>query len=1008
MFETHKPSPTRHRSRLKQLWAVPLTVLLIASFCALAFSPPGSAQTVVSIVLSPNTNLKGGDQVSVSAPAGTFPPGAEIFIGQCNNDPALPTDGSACVPQKEGGSQIVTAGTDGSLSGVSLTLVTGELSPGGAGADVCPPTEAQISAGTACMVTLTTLDGSIAAFAQIDFATSAPTSAQSAQTSSTSEASNTSQANSSQQTAENEPAIALVSQPEAGKLTINGAGWPSSLSQKDFAVSLCSGQGSGSDIRVSCSAEAVTLNSLISDPNGFMAGDATVTLPDPCIPCTLKITTNAGGSLLDARAAVGGVNTGTLSVSPASAKAGDTITIKGTGWSPGKSISVVVTPPPFNGSAVGSSTATTTDAQGSLNASIVVTADDVKKASGGVLAVAAGDLTDPRIQAGELPLHTVAFNVSKDTGTNTPKATDSSKTSPLKIVKAELKGSGPLLSLLGIGRPKRTAVITVQNSSDRTIEGYLLSVTTPGGVELQDESLPNSIPLEPGERATYEIPLKLPALKLGKVSLPGFFSESANGPKAEFTASKFVAPWLLFLVLLGLVLALLRMQLRRYPDPEDDDWVASLADSAGRQGVEDPSQTPASRASGTLENSDAPTGTAQATQLGTEQPPNRGAIRGQSADENSRTTVNWADRPVSDRAGGPPTESSTPMQASPKPLSVVRDRSTTDQTNTPAGQDWAPTWSKDSAQVTKQEAQPSGNPTAMPWDIGTSSPGVVSSPESSGTQQEPSNAETASAPTEFPGHAKPSPRSTHAGPGAADEPTAEHTPVFSSELQGQLHPTAPRGSQAQPETAPNSAIRPFPAISEQPSQVASAPRVLTNQGLSQPTPEEIEDQMAPKDPEREALRSGLTVTPVSKTITLRRDSMFEDMTIFHGKIDDITVTDTRDRQLGWAVVVEPESPEELRGGLLRVRPKLGRVIDGDRSGLRRSAQSVAEPGAPSPLLQARGGSGRGTYSTGATLDLVVPARISDTKTLSLNLIVGTVPDDRPVTTEGAPLNGTDN
>ena len=147
-------------------------------------------------------------------------------------------------------------------------------------------------------------------------------------------------------------------------------------------------------------------------------------------------------------------------------------------------------------------------------------------------------------------------------------------------------------------------------------------------------------------------------------------------------------------------------------------------------------------------------------------------------------------------------------------------------------------------------------------------------------------------------------------------------------------------------------------------------------------------------------RAGLSITPVSKTVTLRRASLGDGMTVFHGKIDDVSVTDQRSTSLGWTAVIEPETMDDLRGGVLHVRPKLGRVVEGNRQGLRRSSPSVAEPGLPSPLLEAKSGSGKGTYSTGATLDLVLPSRVSDTKTLAINVVLSAVADDTPVQSAG--------
>jgi hypothetical protein len=101
------------------------------------------------MVISPNRCLTDGQVVTVSAPAGAIATSAELsaqasaFIVQCNQDPAIPNDGSGC---NLASLALGTIGADGSIAATPLTVKTGQV--GTSAMSVCPPTQSQADAGT--------------------------------------------------------------------------------------------------------------------------------------------------------------------------------------------------------------------------------------------------------------------------------------------------------------------------------------------------------------------------------------------------------------------------------------------------------------------------------------------------------------------------------------------------------------------------------------------------------------------------------------------------------------------------------------------------------------------------------------------------------------------------------------------------------------------------------------------------------------------------------------------
>ena len=910
------------------------------------------AQSVKAISVEPTNGVQAGTKLTVSAPEGTFPAGADLFVGICSNDASLPTDGSGCAAVGGGGAINTKAKTDGSLAQTELTVTVGELNPGGPSADRCPPTPDQVAAGTSCVVTVTTFDGQVAGFRFLTFdpkaaeqsanqstsASGSSTSASGSSTQSTSslstelgatrtdDSSSTSVSAAESAQAEATPStkallVASASESNTSEFSLTGLGWTPGAALGAFKVEFCQA--------LDCTSDRVTVDSLTTDAAGGLSGKVTVARPDPCVACALKVTDTASGDV--ATTTLGQAGAPTLGITPASGKKGAVITVLGTGWRPGGTISIALVGPPYDGSAVGTASNITANDTGQISGTLTVAARDLEVAGpGGALAVAAADLGDPDVLEGLKEPYVVPFRAiaSTDDGDTATTTAANGGNSPLRVLSAKLVGSGPLLSWLG-GRPERTLEVTVQNVSDLAIDNYNLRLESMKSIVIDKADMPNLRPLEAGAKATYKIPVKLRPLAFGRSTVPGEF-RSADGVAKFRAKSGFTFPWLLAALLLGIIGLVIFMS-RGGEDDDDDDWVASLSDPEG---------TPAVSRSSRGE---------------TRTPPRR--------------------------------DEATPVREPRAGLSVVPDPQDHDNSKLADDVSFAPAVAESEptvVDVSERSVAPlAGERQSIDW--------------------------------------------------LADEPTEPFTPRFDPQRDA---PQADAEDRATAHT-PAAGTNPF-----SPTEPFIAEPVVREPVVREPVVREpvVREPVAPEPPAiqfpgpavdqgglaaagaagaagavagaagsggaksgagaRESERAGLSITPVSKTITLRRASLGDGMTVFHGKIDDVSVTDQRPTSLGWTAVIEPETMDDLRGGVLHVRPKLGRVVEGSRQGLRRSSPSVAEPGLPSPLLEAKSGSGKGTYSTGATVDLVLPSRVSDTKTLAINVVLSAVPDDTPVQSAG--------
>jgi hypothetical protein len=97
-----------------------------------------------SMTLTHAANLAGGKNTSVGATPGTFVPGEDVAITECNPDPSLMAEGegAACDLSDQ---TTVAAGPDGSVAPTPFTVRTGPI--GTDPAATCPPTPSQVEAG---------------------------------------------------------------------------------------------------------------------------------------------------------------------------------------------------------------------------------------------------------------------------------------------------------------------------------------------------------------------------------------------------------------------------------------------------------------------------------------------------------------------------------------------------------------------------------------------------------------------------------------------------------------------------------------------------------------------------------------------------------------------------------------------------------------------------------------------------------------------------------------------
>jgi hypothetical protein len=105
-----------------------------------------------SMTLTHAANLAGGKNTSVGATPGTFLPGEDVAVTECNPDPSLLAEGegAACYLSDQA---TVTAGPDGSVAATPFTVRTGQI--GTDPAAICPPTPSQVEdGGSQCYISM--------------------------------------------------------------------------------------------------------------------------------------------------------------------------------------------------------------------------------------------------------------------------------------------------------------------------------------------------------------------------------------------------------------------------------------------------------------------------------------------------------------------------------------------------------------------------------------------------------------------------------------------------------------------------------------------------------------------------------------------------------------------------------------------------------------------------------------------------------------------------------------
>lgn len=121
----------------------------------------------------------------------------------------------------------------------------------------------------------------------------------------------------------------------------------------------------------------------------------------------------------------------------------------------------------------------------------------------------------------------------------------------LTIIDARLTGDGPWLSWLG-GTAERRLLLTFENTGDSVIDAPVLVLRQGKGEPDTSVPAPVFADLDPGERATVQIPIELAPLSFGTHAVVGEFV--GFDEPTRFRAETTHVPWLL-LVLPTLVLA---------------------------------------------------------------------------------------------------------------------------------------------------------------------------------------------------------------------------------------------------------------------------------------------------------------------------------------------------------------------------------------------------------------------------------------------------------------------
>jgi hypothetical protein len=137
-------------------------------------------------------------------------------------------------------------------------------------------------------------------------------------------------------------------------------------------------------------------------------------------------------------------------------------------------------------------------------------------------------------------------------------------TSQLAVTDAHIEGSGPWTSLFGAA-PDRKLVITVVNTGSTAIDAPEFIITLGKGADPERVILaPEFGRLEPGQPATVQVDLDLPAFAVGTYAVEGSFANLTTpvGFRAETSHIPWLALTLPLLILIQLCLVLVRNRVR--------------------------------------------------------------------------------------------------------------------------------------------------------------------------------------------------------------------------------------------------------------------------------------------------------------------------------------------------------------------------------------------------------------------------------------------------------------
>lgn len=321
----------------KRALATLSSVALLLAGIAVLTAAPASAHIAPGdhpVTATPSTGLHDGDTVQVSGAAGSFAAGTQLFIAQCSSDPNIlnDTDGSkSCrLDGPTFGFYSTTAAADGSFGPVSVPVHTGQL--GTDPLSVCPPVNAGVPP---CVMFVSNFDATHAGYADLDFASA--------------------------------PSI-TVSPDHArpgNSVSVSGSSFDPSLVNADFSVALCAAGGGG------CSSSEISASSLSTDASGVLSGSVTLDVSATTGDRELEVTQTGGAHPGSASAPLHVLATRAIVLSPDTGGLGTPVSISGTEFDPGATLSVVgfdstgTTPTSDTGTA-------TVDSHGGVTGSITI------------------------------------------------------------------------------------------------------------------------------------------------------------------------------------------------------------------------------------------------------------------------------------------------------------------------------------------------------------------------------------------------------------------------------------------------------------------------------------------------------------------------------------------------------------------------------------------------------------------------------------------------------------